>query len=407
LPKFFVDMHLHSKYSVATSEIMDLEHVSHYCRFKGLDIVATGDVLHPRWLSELKNKLQENEGLFSMRNERPMPFFILSGEICTIYQLEGKRRRIHHVLLYPSFDSVEQASDVLARHADLSSNGRPFVSLNPEDLVSLIRSVDDGIEVFPAHIWTPHFSIFGLHGHSSVEEAYGSNASRIHLMETGLSSDPEMNWSLSSLDRFKLVSNSDSHSPYPFRIGREASLFELREPSYGSLLDAIRNGGASSLLMTVETFPQYGKYHWPGHRSCSFSASPEEYVRLAGLCPVCRRKLTNGVELEVRKKADRPRGYIPEGAKPFFRVIPLSEILSMISGSPVDSTKVWNLYDGLVKRFGNEYSILLWAPIRELDEIGGKRLGSLIRKMRQGTLEIRPGYDGKYGELIETSNCCR
>lgn len=407
MPEFFVDMHIHSKYSAATSEIMDLEHISYYSRFKGLNIVATGDVLHPKWLSELKSKLEDNEGLFSIKDKGLTPFFMLSGEIFTVYQLEGKKRRTHHVLIYPSFYSVEQTSDLLARYGDLASNGRPIVSLAPEDLVSLIRNVDDRIEIFPAHIWTPHFSIFGVHGYSSVDEAYGSNSERIHLLETGLSSDPEMNWSLSSLDRFKLVSNSDSHSPYPFRIGREANLFQLPQPTYECLLDAIRNHGASCLLKTVETFPQYGKYHWSGHRSCNFSASPEEYIRLGGLCPVCGRKLTNGVDLEVRRRADRPRGYVPEGAKPFIRVIQLSEILSKISRSPATSAKVWNLYEGLIKRFGSEYSVLLSVPIQELDKVGGKMLSDIISKMRQGALEIRPGYDGIYGELVNASNCCQ
>jgi len=212
-------------------------------------------------------------------------------------------------------------------------------------------------------------------------------------------SDPEMNWSLSSLDSFQLVSNSDSHSPYPFRIGREANLFDLRSTTYDSLLEAIRGGEGSSLVMTIETFPEYGKYHWPGHRACNFSVSPDEYLKLKGTCPVCGRKLTNGVDLEVRMRADRPRGYMPKSAKPFMRVIPLSELISETLASTVTSSKVWNLYKELVERFGNEFSVLLHSPVEVIEEVGGRPLARSIDMMRQGTLKVKPGYDGQYGQL--------
>jgi len=224
-------------------------------------------------------------------------------------------------------------------------------------------------------------------------------SSEVHALETGLSSDPEMNWTLSSLDRFLLVSNSDSHSPYPWRIGREANLLELSSLHYESVLQALRRRGPSRMVMTVETYPEYGKYHWPGHRNCNVSVSPEEFSKLNGICPKCGRKLTEGVDVEVRQRADRLRGFRPLGAADFVRVIPLSEILAYLMNSTASSGKVWNQFKALVDRFGSEFSVLIDADLDELGQVAGKDLAAVIRRMREGKLPVKPGYDGVYGEL--------
>jgi len=400
LVKIYADLHLHSKYSAATSMSMDLENVAYYSKSKGLGIVATGDALHPRWRAELRQKLVDVGGLFVLSNRPEGPLFVLSGEVSTIYRDKDRIRRLHHVVLYPSLEDVDSTAEEMSEFGDLKSDGRPMLSLSSEALMSEAKRIDDRIEIFPAHIWTPHYSLFGVHGHDSVEDAFGRMASKVHVLETGLSSDPEMNWTLSSLDKYLLVSNSDSHSPYPWRLGREANLFDLASLEYDSVLQALRREGPSQLLLTVETYPEYGKYHWPGHRNCNVSVSPQDFERLGGICPKCRKRLTQGVDLEVLRKADRPRGFKPDGAAEFLRAIPLSEILAQSIGSQPNSGKVWNLFKALTDRFGNEYSVLFEAPLSDVEAVAGSEAARAIRKMREGTLTVRPGYDGVYGELL-------
>ena len=399
MARVYADLHLHSKYSAATSLSMDLEHIAYYSRLKGLGIVATGDVLHPRWRSELRQKLVDVGGLFVLADRPEGPLFALSGEVSTIYKDGDHVRRLHHVVLYPSLDDVDSAAEALAEYGNLQSDGRPILSLSSENLLSELRHINDRIELFPAHIWTPHYSLFGVHGYDSVQAAFGSVSGEVHALETGLSSDPEMNWTLSSLDRYLLVSHSDSQSPYPWRIGREANLFELSSLDYESMLQALRRRGPSRLLMTVETYPEYGKYHWPGHRSCNVSVSPEEFLRINGICPKCGKRLTTGVDLEVRERADRQRGFRPAGAADFVKVIPLSEILAYVTNSTVSSGKVWGQFKALVDRFGSEFSVLIDADLAELNQLAGKDLAAAIQRMRAGKLAIKPGYDGVYGEL--------
>ena len=401
--RVYADLHLHSKYSAATSLSMDLEHIAYYSKFKGLGIVAAGDVLHPRWRSELRQKLVDVGGLFVLADRPEGPLFVLSGEVSTIYKDGDSVKRLHHVILYPSLDDVDSAAKVLAEYGNLQSDGRPILSLSSESLLSELRRISDRIELFPAHIWTPHYSLFGVHGYDSVQTAFGSMSGEVHALETGLSSDPEMNWTLSSLDQYLLVSNSDSHSPYPWRIGREANLFELSSLDYECMLQALRGKGSSRLLMTVETYPEYGKYHWSGHRNCNVSVSPEEFTKLKGICPKCGKRLTPGVDLEVRNRADRPRGFRPAGTADFVRVIPLSEILAYLMDSTASSGKVWNQFKALVDRFGNELSVLIDADLTELSEVAGKDLAAVIRRMRSGELIVKPGYDGVYGELRSES----
>ena len=399
MTRVYADLHLHSKYSAATSTAMDLEHIAYYSKSKGLGIVATGDVLHPRWNAELRANLVDVGGLFLLSNRPEGPLFILSGEVSTIYDEGGRIRRLHHVVLYPSLEDVDSTSEVLGEFGNLQSDGRPIISLSSEGLLSEVKQVNERIELFPAHVWTPHYSLFGAHGYDSVQRAYGSKSGDIHALETGLSSDPEMNWTLSSLDSYVLVSNSDSHSPYPWRLGREANLLELRSLDYDSVLHALRREGPSHLAMTVETYPEYGKYHWPGHRKCNVSVSPEEFRRIGGICPKCGRRLTPGVDLEISRKADRPRGFRPEGAPGFIRAIPLSEVIAFSIGSSANSARVWQLFNALLAKFGSEYSVLIDAETSEIGKIAGEKVSELIGRMRDGTLSVKPGYDGAYGEL--------
>lgn len=398
----FADLHLHSKYSAGSSEHMDLETIAYYAQLKGLDILGTGDFTHPKWLSSIEDKLESklDDGMFKLRRKGSKVSFVLSSEVNTLYKFDGKTRRVHHVILAPSLEVVKQANEELSRYGDLSLDGRPMLLISSEELVEVLKEIDDDIEIFPAHIWTPHYSIFGVHGHSSVEEAYGRMADKINALETGLSSDPQMNWRISKLDKFVLVSNSDSHSPYPWRIGREANLFELRDPTFKSLLEAFRERKNSRLIFTVETFPQYGKYHWPGHRRCGVRVSPQQYRDLNGVCPRCNKRLTPGVELEVDLRADRPLGSRPEGSADFFYTLPLSELIASVRHyAGPNSPKTWNVYNELVPKLGNEYEVILSVDLDMIAKIAGQDLADAISALRENKVSINPGYDGVYGSI--------
>jgi len=401
-PHYYVDMHIHSKYSRATSAEMTLENIAFCAKLKGLNIVGTGDCTHPKWLRELKKKLVESHpGLYMLRiekNPEQATLFLIQGEVNTVYRDGDSTKRIHHVILFPDFETVEQACDALRHMGDLGADGRPLLECTSPELLEILKSVSDQIEVFPAHVWTPHFSIFGLHGYNSVKECYRDKHREIHALETGLSSDPLMNWRVSSNDRYTLVSNSDSHSYYPWRLGREANLMLLEELSYRSILNAIRKQGRSRIMLTVETHPEYGKYHYPGHRGCSFYAEPDEYFKLKGICPVCGRRLTPGVETHIEELADRPRGVRPRDASDYVHLIPLSEIIGYLYSIKPDSKKAWNMYYDLIRRFGNEYRILLEAPLEEIVNYD-KKLAYAIKMVREDKVRIRPGYDGVYGEI--------
>jgi uncharacterized protein (TIGR00375 family) len=269
-------------------------------------------------------------------------------------------------------------------------------------LVEEVMQTSNENMIFPAHVWTPWFSIFGaFSGFNSVEECYQDMAKHIHALETGLSSDPPMNWRLSKLDRFALVSNSDSHSFWPWRIGREANVFELDEVSYSAVVNAIRSKDPAHFKFTVETDPAYGKYHWTGHRNCNVSLSPQEAMKLANICPVCRRKLTKGVEQRIEELADRPIDFKPDNTPGFRRLLPLSEIIATVLNAGSASTQaVWKIYNALVAKFGNEYSVLIDAMRDELTAVVGAQVADAILRVRAGSVTVTPGYDGVYGSLV-------
>jgi uncharacterized protein (TIGR00375 family) len=328
--------------------------------------------------------------------------FILTTEVCTIFDVQGQSKKVHHVILAPSVEIVEQINAALEQHGDLSVDGRPTLDMTAAQLVEKVMQISDENMVFPAHAWTPWFSIFGaFSGFDTVEECYGDMTKHIHALETGLSSDPPMNWRLSGLDSFTLVSNSDCHSFWPWRIGREANVFELSNGTYRGVTDAIRSGDPSRFKFTIETDPAYGKYHWTGHRNCNVSLSAKEAQKFGNICPVCRRKLTKGVEQRVEELADRSEGYTPSGKHGFRRLLPLSEIIAAVLNVDEPSSQaVWKIYNILIGRFGNEYTVLLDASEKELSDVVERQVASAILRVRAGSVTVVPGFDGVYGKLV-------
>jgi uncharacterized protein (TIGR00375 family) len=396
--KVIADLHMHGRFSRATSTQLSIPNLTKYARIKGLGLLGTGDFTHPLWLQELKAGLAE-DGTGILKDKNGFGF-VLSGEISSIYSQGGKVRRVHNIILAKSFDVADQINEALTRRkVNLKSDGRPICGIPCPELVELILGVDKEAEIIPAHVWTPWFSVFGSEsGFDSILECYQDQAKNIHAIETGLSSDPAMNWRVSSLDKYALLSNSDSHSFWPWRIGREANVFDLKSLTYEDMLSAIRGKDQKRFLCTIEVDPSYGKYHFDGHRACNVSLSPEEARKLGNRCPVCKRQLTIGVLHRVEELADRPEGYVPKGAIPFKSLIPLTEIISAQMGvDQLYSKRIWAVYDRLLKAFGSEFAVLLDAEEKELAKHADQRLAKAIVCVRQGKVEIKPGYDGVYG----------
>jgi uncharacterized protein (TIGR00375 family) len=403
--RVIADLHVHSRFSRATSERMSVEEIARFARIKGLNLVGTGDFTHPQWLKELGECLvpESDTSLYRVAKNPELPvYFMLTTEVCTIFMFENEVRKIHHVILAPSVDVAAQVNDRLSKFGSLSSDGRPTLNMDAPHLVEEVMEASSENMVFPAHAWTPWFSIFGaFSGFNSVEECYQDMTKHIHALETGLSSDPPMNWRLSKLDRFALVSNSDSHSFWPWRIGREANVFELEKTSYAGVLEAIRTKDAGRFKFTIETDPAYGKYHWTGHRNCNVSLSPQGAIKLGNICPVCRRKLTKGVEQRVEELADRPVDFKPENAVGFKRLLPLSEIIATVLGVDSPSVqRVWSIYNALIERFGDEYAVLIDVPKEALSTVVDEKVADAVVRVREGQVTVVPGYDGVYGRMV-------
>jgi len=394
------DLHIHSRYSRATSREMSIEGLSRGAKLKGLNLLGTGDFTHPLWLRELKEKLTpvEGAGLY----EYDGVYFMLTTEVSTVFEHEGEIKKVHHVIHAPSFEIVEQINESLSRYGDLKSDGRPTLNVSAVEMVDVLMNISKDIVITPAHVWTPHFSLFGSRsGFDSVEECFQEKTKYIFSLETGLSSDPPMNWRLSSLDRFALLSNSDSHSPHAWRLGREANVFELKEVSYYELFDAVRKKDRKRFLYTIEVQPDYGKYHYDGHRKCNVCLSPKEAEKFNNICPICGRKLTIGVLHRVEELADREEGFVPKNAIPFKNLLPLYEIISHATGvNQLYSAQVLREHDKLVEKFGSELNVLLHAPYEALVEVTSERIAQAIIKVRRGEVRYLPGYDGVYGKPI-------
>ncbi len=399
--KIIADLHLHSKYSRATSQRMDVDELAHFAKIKGLNLLGTGDITFPAWFKDLKQKLKPMEGAGLLRYKGIL--WMLTVELSTVYEQDKKVRKVHHLILMPSFEIAEQITERLKRYGRLDVDGRPvFNNLTSPELVEILKETSKSVEVIPAHCWTPWYGVFGSKsGFDSLEECYQDMTKYIFALETGLSSDPPMNWRLSALDKYALVSNSDAHSPWPWRIGREANVFELPEISYDEIIRAIREKDSRRFKQTIEVNPAYGKYHWTGHRKCGISVSPREAIKLGDICPVCKRRLTEGVEERVEKLADRPPGFRPEGAISYVHLLPLHEIIASVLGiDSLSASKVWSIYNSLISKFGNEFHVLLDVKGRELSEVVGPRIAEAILRVRKGKVKVIPGYDGVYGEIM-------
>ena len=394
------DFHLHSKYSRATSKNMDIEGLSRGAKVKGLHLLGTGDFTHPFWLNELKQKLEEVGGteLFTYRGM----FFILTTEVSTIFTFEGQTKKVHQIIHAPSFDVVEQINENLSKYGNLKTDGRPMLTVSAPEFVENMMEISKDVIVTSAHVWTPWFSLFGSKsGFNRVEDCYQDQTKNIFSLETGLSSNPAMNWRLSALDKFTLVSNSDSHSPYPWRLGREANAFDLKKITYREIFDAIKEKDRKKFLFTIEVEPSYGKYHFDGHRNCGISLTPAEAKKFNNICPVCGRKLTIGVLHRVEELADRPEGFVPEDAIPFKTLLPLYEIISFVTGTnQLYSQKVIVEQDRLIENFGNEFNVLLNVSKEELLKVTSEKIADAIVKVREGKVKYAAGYDGVYGRPV-------
>ncbi len=410
--KFIIDFHIHSKFSRATSKDMNLDCLARWAKVKGIKVLGTGDFTHPEWFFLIKERLVDTgNGLYQLKETRKINneyfssisfspqdvFFILSSEISFIYSKKGRVRKIHLVVLAPDIDRVEKLNKRLAGIGNLKADGRPIIGMDAKDFLKMALEECPECVVIPAHVWTPWFSLFGANsGFDSVEECFEELSSQIFALETGLSSDPAMNWRLSSLDKYTLVSNSDAHSPS--KIGREANVLDT-DLSYKAIIETIKEGNPEKFLYTIEFFPEEGKYHYDGHRNCGITFSPTKTIENNYLCPKCGQRLTVGVMHRVELLSDRHEGKKPPGKIPFKNLIPLNEIIREALGKNSESKIVWDHYFKLINNFENEHSILTEVPLEEIERISGSKISLGIQRMREGQVKIIPGYDGVYGKI--------
>lgn len=400
--RYICDFHIHSKYARACSPQLVLENIDKYCALKGVDIIGSGDFTHPYWFSEMKKKLiPASPGLYTVRNSKTQTKFICSTEIACIYSKGGRVRRLHILVLAPSLEVVEKINNDLSKVGKLASDGRPILGLDAKKLAGIIFNIDPNCMVIPAHAWTPWFAVFGSKsGFDSLEECFEEFTPKIYSIETGLSSDPAMNWRVSKLDTITLVSNSDAHS-LP-NIGREANAFEIdpQKLSYQEIFKIIKTGDRKRFLFTIEFYPDEGMYHWDGHRACGVSMPPKETKRLQGLCPKCKKSLTLGVEYRVDELADRPEGFSDHNAVPYKKLVELDKIIAeSLNIKSRNSKAVLEEYHRMIKNGRSELRILLDLSLEELKSISVPEVVEGIRRVREGQLYIKPGFDGQYGQV--------
>lgn len=435
---FVADLHLHSKYSRAVSQAMILSEMARWASLKGLDIISASDFTHPLWSRELKSQLKESsEGLYKLKSNNNQTLFLLSTEISSIYKQGEKLRRIHNLVFAPNLETVEKINKEFTKKAfNLIADGRPIIGLSSKDLLELLLSINENILLIPCHVWTPHFGMYGsASGFDSIEECFGKYSDYIYGVETGLSSDPEMNWQIKELKTRSILSFSDAHSGP--KMGREATVFELGKPSYENIRKAITRFSANRLqttdygikekavdsrrstvdriAYTIEFYPEEGKYHFSGHRNCKVVRGPEETRKDGNTCPVCKRRLTEGVLYRLEQlSGDGLLGKVearvsPSGIKwytdtmknhpPFVKLVPLNEIIAEAVSSTTSSQKVKTAFDNLCQNFGSEIEVLLKAPLSQIGKIGGAKLSEGLDKVRRGNIVVDPGYDGEYGKV--------
>ena len=394
MPRFICDFHIHSKYSRATSKDMDIKNISKWAKIKGISLMGSGDFTHFLWLEELKRILRpEGNGLFSYDET----LFMLTAEISCIYSKNGRTRKIHIVIFAPSFEVAEKINNELGSIGNLVSDGRPILGLDARELVKIVMDISPDCFIVPAHIWTPWFSLFGANsGFDSIEECFEDQSRHIYALETGLSSDPAMNWRWSALDKYSLISNSDAHSPG--NIGRETNVFS-QKMDYYQIIESLKNKDRERFLATIEFFPQEGKYHWDGHRNCGVCLSPSQARENNCCCPRCGKRLTIGVMHRIEDLSDREQGFVPEDSIPFYSLVPLAEIIAEAKGVGKKTITVENEYYKLVQGLGGEFNVLLDASRDDLIKLTTEKVADGILKVREGKVDIRPGYDGVYGEV--------
>lgn len=417
------DLHLHSKYSRAVSPQMVLPTMVQFARQKGMRLLTTGDWTHPLWLREIKQNLVESEqGIYSLKDSKDEldPKYLLSVEVSSIYSQGGKARRIHCLLFVPSIEIAEKFNkELVKRGANLNSDGRPIVGIKPPELLEMLMEIDERAFLIPCHVWTPWFSLYGsMSGFDSIEECFGEMSKYIYGIETGLSSDPAMNWRIPELTKRSILSFSDSHSP--IKMGRESTVFELENLTYDNIKKAImRKGAENRIAYTIEFYPEEGKYHYTGHRNCKIVYSPKDTKEKGKTCPVCGRSLTVGVMERVEDLAAQEEKVTENIGKsgikwiadpthnhpPFAKLVPLNEIIAETIGSPVASLKVKALFDQVTEKFTSEFEVLLKTPIDDISKAFGENLAEAILKVRNGNIFISPGFDGEFGVVkIEFSN---
>ncbi len=410
--KYVADLHLHSKFSRATSKQMILDTLAYWAKIKGIRLLATGDFTHPEWLFLIKQKLEPaGNGFLRLKNtprsddEYLKAFslspedvsFILSTELSFIYSKKGKVRKIHLILLAPDLESVDKINRKLSGLGNLRSDGRPILGMDAKTFVKIVADLCPECVIIPSHIWTPWFSLFGANsGFDSIEQCFEEMTPFIFALETGLSSDPPMNWRLSALDRYALVSNSDAHSPS--KIGREANAFNT-DFSFEGLINAVKNKNPEKFLYTIEFFPEEGKYHYDGHRKCGVLFSPRESMRHNDICPECGRKLTIGVLHRVVELSDREEGTIPPMKIAYKNLVPLNEIIAQAVDKTPECRSVWDLYFRFIHEFGNEQTILTEASPEDMKRVSPEKIGLGVERMRKGAVKIIPGHDGCFGKI--------
>ena len=400
----YADFHVHSRFSKAASKKIDLHSLSYYANMKGIQILGTGDFTNPKWFQEIKVILEESElGIYKINSNEKSIKFIITGEICNYYEENGKIKHIHNLILVPNLEIAEIINQEFSLFGDLR-NGRPELNLSPPEMIDLLLDIENEIEVIPCHIWTPYYGILGRYNnYNSIDECFKDRVSKIHGIETGISSDPQMNWKVSSLDKFCLISNSDAHSYWPYRLGREATIFDIKKVNYKSILNAIRKRG-NNLIGTIELYSEFGKYYYDGHRYCGYSINPKfsKKHNNNGKCPICGKKIIKGVLHRIYELSDRNNSKPPINGRPFIKLLPLHELIKKTFLEPsIFSKKVWNIYFDLLNKFQNEYQILIEVEKNELHDLKiDNNLIDLIVKNREGLLHINPGFDGKYGEIL-------
>lgn len=416
--KFIADLHIHSKYSRATSRDMDVDHLDKWAEIKGIKVLGTGDFTHHLWLKELKTKLEPAEpGLFKLKKIKRTSImdndwlpkngnddyknkgvrFLLSGEISCIYSKNNRVRKIHIIVLAPDLKTVEKINARLGWIGNIKSDGRPILGLDAKELAKIVLDINKDCMIIPAHIWTPWFSLFGSNsGFDSIHECFEELTRYIYAVETGLSSTPDMNWRLSALDKIALISNSDCHSPS--KIGREANIFDT-DLSYQGIVDAIKSKDPKKFLSTIEFFAEEGRYHYDGHRKCNVNLTPKQAKKLKNICPKCKKPLTIGTLHRVDDLADRKLKSKPANAIPYKTAIPLEEIIADAKGMGTGTKTVLAEYKNLINSLGNELKILMEVDLERIKQAGFVDVAEGIKRVRRGKLDIVPGYDGEYGQV--------